>query len=128
MSIYAVVENGFVVNLVAWDDSEEWAPENGNAIEAPSGVGIGWVYSDGAFTNPNTPPEPTDSERYDAELLAINTAYYADKQALAFEYLTAGLFDGTSEAAKKAAIYSKLQERNQKYTSDMNALDEKYGG
>lgn len=49
---YAVIENNTVVNVVLWDGESEWAPDNGVAIPATDGVGIGWLYADGTFTAP----------------------------------------------------------------------------
>ena len=49
---YAVIENNTVVNVVLWDGESEWSPDNGVAIPAADGVGIGWSYADGAFTAP----------------------------------------------------------------------------
>lgn len=128
MSKYAVVLDGLVINTVIWDGLSEWAPDEGEAIASPDDVEIGWVYADGSFINPNTPPAPTQAELYESELLALNIAYDKDKQSLAYEYLTAGLFDGSSEESKKAEIYGRLQERNKKYADDMISLDNKYGG
>ncbi|MCK2420152.1 tail fiber assembly protein [Escherichia coli] len=63
---YAVIENNTVVNVVLWDGESEWSPDNGVAIPAADGVGIGWLYADGAFTAPDI-PEPVKSH---AELVA----------------------------------------------------------
>ena len=52
MENYAVVEDGKVTNIVVWDGETKWLPENGYAILAPEGVGIGWTYVDGIFTAP----------------------------------------------------------------------------
>ena len=49
---YAVIKNNTVVNVVLWDGESEWAPDNGVAIPAAKGVGIGWLYADGTFTAP----------------------------------------------------------------------------
>lgn len=57
---YAVIENNTVVNVVLWDGESEWSPDNGVAIPAADGVGIGWSYADGAFTAPDI-PEPVKS-------------------------------------------------------------------
>ncbi|HCU0796819.1 MULTISPECIES: hypothetical protein [Citrobacter] len=74
------------------------------------------------------PPQPSDSELYDAELAEINNQYETDKAALASAYLNAGLFDGVTEEQKKADIYARLTTLNNKYDADIAALDEKYGG
>jgi hypothetical protein len=55
MSDYAIVVNGFVVNLVMWDGGSEWEPPtNAAAVEIPSGtfVDIGYSYTDGTFSAP----------------------------------------------------------------------------
>lgn len=57
---YAVIENNTVVNVVLWDGESEWSPDNGVAIPAADGVGIGWLYADGTFTAPDI-PEPVKS-------------------------------------------------------------------
>ena len=125
---YALVKDGVVENVVEWDGLGNPFPDYEVVAVSAGGVSVGWLWQDGEFINPNAPSEPTDAELYDAELAVINAEYEKDKQDLVYEYSTAGLFDGANEAAKKAAVYSKLQARNQKYASDVEALDEKYGG
>lgn len=55
-SIYAIVKNGSVENLVLWDgNSEEWSPPAGKtAVPVPAGAGvdIGWTYVNGKFSKP----------------------------------------------------------------------------
>lgn len=63
---YAVIENNIVVNVAIWDGESEWSPDNGVAILAADGVGIGWSYAEGVFTAPDI-PEPVKSH---AELVA----------------------------------------------------------
>ncbi|MGL4481689.1 MAG: hypothetical protein ACRCTW_04110, partial [Lactococcus garvieae] len=79
-------------------------------------------------SNPNVAPAPTDSDLYEAELSMINEAYMIDTNNLSGEYGRAALFDGANEADPKAAIYARLQARNAQYASDLDALDQKYGG
>lgn len=69
MSNYAVVEDGKVTNIVVWDGETKWLPENGDAILAPEGVGIGWTYVDGIFTAPvvQIPDKTHDELVADAE-------------------------------------------------------------
>ncbi|MGM3191418.1 tail fiber assembly protein [Dickeya dadantii subsp. dieffenbachiae] len=53
--IYAVIENGVVINTVVWDSDVEadWKPQNGALIDISSErVGVGYLYSDGVFTPP----------------------------------------------------------------------------
>ncbi|HCB1432775.1 TPA: tail fiber assembly protein [Citrobacter braakii] len=60
---YAVIKNNTVVNVVLWDGESEWSPDNGVAILADNGVGIGWSYSDGVFTAPDIQkPEKSHDE------------------------------------------------------------------
>lgn len=125
---YALVKDGVVENIVEWDGTGNPFPDYEVIAVSAGGVGVGWLWQDGVFVNPNAPSEPTDAELYDAELAVINAEYEKDKQDLVYEYSTIGLFDGANEDAKKAAVYSKLQARIQKYASDVEALDEKYGG
>lgn len=42
--IYAVVNNGVVVNIAVWDGESEWKPTDGIAVLAEEGVCIGWLY------------------------------------------------------------------------------------
>jgi hypothetical protein len=59
MSIYAIVENGVVKNIVLWDGQEQWqAPAGSSAVVIPEGayVGIGSTYSNGVFSAPPQPP------------------------------------------------------------------------
>lgn len=124
---WAIIENGVVTNVVSWDGTGDIF-EGLEIIQLQDDlVGIGWLYSDGKFTNPNAPTNPTNAELYSKELEMINSQYETDRTKLANAFLNAGLFDGSSEPAKKAAIYSQLQTLNAKYAADLDALDEKYG-
>jgi len=61
MKKYAIIENGIVVNVAAWDGESEWSPAAGQtAVDlGDSGAWIGWSYADGVFTAPAQPdPEP----------------------------------------------------------------------
>lgn len=53
---YAIVENGVVVNVVAWDgDESKWKPAEGQlAIKTDVG-GIGWNYD--PISKELTPPQ-----------------------------------------------------------------------
>lgn len=53
-NIYAVVENGFVTNLVAWDGASEWEPETGTAVLVKGACGLGWEYDGKSFNPPAT--------------------------------------------------------------------------
>ncbi|EGT0661954.1 hypothetical protein [Citrobacter portucalensis] len=50
--IYAVVNNGVVVNIAVWDGESEWKPTDGIAVLAEGGVGIGWLYDGKKFIKP----------------------------------------------------------------------------
>lgn len=74
VTTYAVVEDGEVVNVVAWDGVTPWEPPEGSqVVSIPSDVnaGIGWAYIDGVFAAPPPPPvQPKSAE----QILAENTA------------------------------------------------------
>ncbi|WP_312803979.1 tail fiber assembly protein [Atlantibacter hermannii] len=53
---YAVVKDGIVINIVAWDGETEWQPDDGFAAQTDGSVGIGWLYDGETFTQP--PIEP----------------------------------------------------------------------
>ena len=52
MSVYAIIENSIVINIVEWDGVAEWTPESGEAVLIDGAVGIGWTYDGGVFTPP----------------------------------------------------------------------------
>lgn len=55
MSIYAVVENGIVTNLVEWDGESEWTPPSGSTdvlVPTNTFVDLGYSYSNGVFSAP----------------------------------------------------------------------------
>lgn len=56
MIIYAVIENGIVINTVVWDGDSDWAPPNGaNLVEVDTEVtlvGVGFSYAGGEFKVP----------------------------------------------------------------------------
>ncbi|WP_376784426.1 tail fiber assembly protein [Atlantibacter hermannii] len=55
---YAVVKDGTVINIVAWDGVTEWQPDDGEAVKIDNVAGIGWLYDGKKFTA----PEPTQEE------------------------------------------------------------------
>ncbi|ELQ7224703.1 hypothetical protein QQ528_003577 [Escherichia coli] len=55
--IYAVVNNGIVVNIAVWDGESEWEPTDGVAVLAEDGVGVGWSYDGEKFIKPASKPE-----------------------------------------------------------------------
>lgn len=68
---YAVIENGMVVNVIAWNGEAEFTvPDNQQLInisDISEHPGIGWAYSDGGFTAPPTPERSHDELVADAE-------------------------------------------------------------
>ncbi|OOC13486.1 tail fiber assembly protein [Dickeya dadantii] len=76
--IYAVIENGVVINTVVWDSDVEadWKPQNGALIDISSErVGVGYLYSDGVFT----PPEKRRDE-YIADATLQKTQLLSEAQ------------------------------------------------
>lgn len=55
--IYAVVNNGVVVNIAVWDGESEWKPTDGVAVLAEDGVGVGWSYDGKKFIKPASKPD-----------------------------------------------------------------------
>ena len=79
MSVYAIVENGSVTNIVEWDGEAEWSPDAGEAVLVDGSVGIGWSYSDSTFTAPLVPTPSreelvTSAEQTKSVLLDAATA------------------------------------------------------
>jgi hypothetical protein len=56
--MYAVVRDGVVINVVEWDGTTYWPIPEGCEVINIQGTeyGIGWLYSDGVFTRPETMP------------------------------------------------------------------------
>ncbi|MBB6320601.1 hypothetical protein [Paraburkholderia tropica] len=53
--MYAIVENGVVINVIVWDGESEWsAPAGTSAIRIEAGVtaAIGYTYANGIFSAP----------------------------------------------------------------------------
>lgn len=59
--IYAIVENGLVIDLAEWDGETDWKPDTGEAVKSDSPVGIGWNYGGDTFSPPSV-PEPSQAE------------------------------------------------------------------
>jgi hypothetical protein len=101
MGTYAVVDlaTGIVVNMIEWDGSPGWAPEEGQiAIESYTAT-MGWLYVDGQLVAPPPPPviPPTPEE-----IAAANTAYqniliYQASQAMAPVLVSLQLGDATDD-------------------------------
>ncbi|EEJ0027416.1 hypothetical protein Y657_002372 [Salmonella enterica subsp. enterica] len=73
-------------------------------------------------------PQLMPDELYESELKSINDVYEADKAVLRDAYINALLFDGPTEQTKRTAIYNQLLARNQEYASNIEDLEQKYGG
>lgn len=59
MAIYAVVENGVVVNTIEWDGMAQWTVPTGCSVQqipADAYVGIGSTFDGQKFTPPPPPP------------------------------------------------------------------------
>ena len=127
---FALIENGSVTNTVICDSESDasklfsdYTVINIDGIP----VGIGWLYEDGEFKNPNAPQPPDDAELYEIDLNEINQKYESGKSILASAYLNAGLFDGEVEQQKKNEIYQRLVTLNSNYDQQLEELDNKYG-
>ncbi len=55
--IYAVVQNGVVTNLVAWDGKSEFKQEKADIVKCVGDVGIGWSYDGKKFIKPSLKPD-----------------------------------------------------------------------
>lgn len=111
---YAVVKNGIVENVILWDGESEWSPDNGVAIIADSGVGIGWSYANGVFTPP-PPPPPTPEDIASKNLSTAQSEYnYATKSINALnEQIADSDYNGTTEEAVKDELYAWTEYRKQ---------------
>ncbi|MHA0917094.1 tail fiber assembly protein [Kosakonia cowanii] len=67
MSIYAVVENGVVINTVVWDGKSEWKPETGEPVLVDGQCGTGWFYDGTTFSAPPVPPKTREEIIDEAE-------------------------------------------------------------
>lgn len=54
---YAVVDGtGLVVDVVQVEDGVTYTPQTGTTLQRTDVVGKGWIYSNGVFNPPPTPP------------------------------------------------------------------------
>jgi hypothetical protein len=59
--MYAIIQNGIVINVVAWDGGPDWSPPEGATavlVEEGQSPQIGYGYANGVFAQPpatNTP-------------------------------------------------------------------------
>lgn len=118
-NVYAVIENGQVVNVIVWDgDTDNWQPPEGQiAVDISEGstAGIGYTYDGEVFTAPPVPP-PTL-----AETLSINTAArdnYLASAARAIAPLQDAV-DLESAMPEELALLKKWKQ----YRVDVNRID-----
>lgn len=113
---------------IGWPaDAVEVSPETvaTYTLSPPAGKQLGSDAS-GSPAWVDIPPLPTDI-LYEQELNEINSDYDKDISVLALKYSRAGLFDGSTEESKKTELFAALQARKEKYSTDLDALDIKYG-
>ena len=104
MSNYAVVENGTVTNVVVWDGKSEWKPVAGDVIPATEGVGIGWSYSDGAFTAPVVPESVKSHDELVADAEADKTARINEAKSTILVWQTKLLMGRTLTVSETASL------------------------
>jgi hypothetical protein len=64
---YALIKDGVVVNVVAWDGTDRWTPPEDVELvllDDGWGFGVGDLYIDGAFYRPIPPDPEVDAEGY----------------------------------------------------------------
>ena len=112
--IYAVIENGMVINVIVWDGkaSMGWGGDqlaiqilqSGTGTSAPT-PGIGWSYANGVFTPPPSPP--LTPENIAAKNLAQAQAAYnvaTSKITALNEQIADADYAGTTEAEVNADL------------------------
>lgn len=127
--IYAIVNNGVVINSTLWDGTGDWMPSVGVAIPVPDGVffGIGWLYDGENFIDPNPVIPPSNLDLYKQAVATRNAVYAADIEKMNAAWSMAGLFDGTSEAPKKEALKTNALALRTTYIADLAQLKIDYG-
>lgn len=53
---YAIIKDGYVINVVIWDGGNDWSPPEGavaSAINDGDFVDTGYIYRNGAFAPPS---------------------------------------------------------------------------
>ncbi|MFW5400556.1 hypothetical protein V2A85_12710 [Yersinia sp. 1252 StPb PI] len=127
MNKYAVVLNGVVINIVVWDGESDWSPEVGETVECDDAVSIGWTYDGSLFSDPKLLDPPPKSELYKKEFELMNKKYLSDVDSLSTAWGNAGLFDGSTEATKKATLQAQANSVKSAYQASISALKIKYG-
>ncbi|NKI73013.1 tail fiber assembly protein [Dickeya sp. CFBP 2040] len=113
--IYAVIENGVVMNTVVWDSDvgADWKPQNGALIDISSErVGVGYLYSDGVFT----PPEKSRDE-YIADATLRKTQLLSEAQKMIANWQTDLLLGVISDDDKSRLV------RWREYMKQVDAID-----
>lgn len=118
MSNYAVVENGSVINVVVWDGQSEWTPAAGVAISANENVGIGWSYSDGAFTAPVIPESVKSHDELVADAEAEKSARIEGAKSKIIIWQTKLMMGRTLTAAETESLNAWID-----YSDDVTAVD-----
>lgn len=57
--MYAIIENGIVVNVVIWDGLSDWQPPPGSTavlVQAGQVPQVGYGYANGVFAQPDLAP------------------------------------------------------------------------
>lgn len=55
---YAVIRDGLVENVIAWDGKTEWTPDpDVSVIDCPDHVGPGWFHNESGWIAPPPPPK-----------------------------------------------------------------------
>lgn len=113
-NVYAVVENGVVINIVIWDGKSEWKPVTGQAVLCPSQVGIGWLYDGSHFSQPPV-PEQTPEELAAANMTTAAAEYERATVTIGAlnEQIEDADYAGTSEEAVKEDLASWTDYRKQ---------------
>lgn len=127
MGSHALIKDGIVENIVVWDGKGNLFPDFMTVKVDGVLCGMGWIYSNGNFTDPNATIPPTNSEKYQKELAALNEVYLSDVEVLSSSFAKAGLIDGVTEQTKKTAIYDEYTARKMQHTADITTLKLKYG-
>ncbi|HEP1897665.1 TPA: hypothetical protein VCC33_003497 [Kluyvera cryocrescens] len=104
-NVYAVVENGVVINIVVWDGQSEWQPVTGEAVSCPAQVGIGWLYDGSNFSQPPT-PEQTPEELAAANMATAASEYERATVAIGAlnEQIEDADYEGTTEEEVKEEL------------------------
>lgn len=125
MDRYAIIIDGVVSNIVIWDEEGDIFT---SYVKLPpeSGVDIGWLYSDGVFTNPNEPQEPSSEELRKSALSLLSKQYQDDIMNLNIAWLAAAVSDGVNEDTKKNVVIAQINARKSQYSSDRAAITAQY--